>query len=78
MFLSCKFQEQVKINVNFCLFVCDKTTFFYKDKNYILTYQRLTDFMISFTYSQKLYIRYRVIFRLELYQTWSLAFQVII
>jgi hypothetical protein len=34
----------------FLLFVCGKTSFLYRDKDCLLTYQKLTGFMVSFTY----------------------------
>jgi len=80
------------INVSF-FFVYTKTTFFCRDKDRTLTYQRLTSFMASFTDLEFLYIklsldpclfpiplvlRYMVTFGSGFYQTLFLAFLIVI
>ena len=77
----------------FVFFFGGKTTFLYRDKDRTLTYRRLTSFVASFVYLWfldtrlslgsslfpiSLVLRYRVTFRSMFYQTWFLAFQVII
>ena len=43
----CKLEN--KHEFSFCFF-CHKTSFLYRDKDRILTYQRLTGFVVSFAY----------------------------
>jgi hypothetical protein len=77
----------------FVFFFGGKTTFLYRDKDRTLTYRRLTSFVASFVYLWfldtrlslgsslfpiSLVLRYRVTFRSMFYQTWFLAFQVVI
>jgi hypothetical protein len=70
------------------LFICGKTIFFCKEKDRTLTYQILTGFVTPFAYlglsmslilfPMPLVIRYRVTSRIEFYQVWFLAFEIVI
>ena len=90
-FLAMNFCRELENKCEF--FVCGKTTFLCSDKDHTLTYQRSTDFMMSFTYLRfldtrlsldlslypiHLVLRYRVTFGSMFYQTWFLAFLVVI
>jgi hypothetical protein len=81
-FLAMNFCRELENKCEF--FVCGKTTFLCSDKDHTLTYQRSTDFIMSFTYlgfldtrlslDLSLYpihlvLRYRVTFGSMFYQT---------
>jgi hypothetical protein len=74
-------------------FFCGKTIFLCREKDRTLTYRKLTDFVASFTYlgflntrlslnpsliSISLVLKYMVISAPGFYQTWFLAFRIVI
>ena len=79
--------------MKFSFIFCGKTTFLCRHKDCIVTYQRLSSFMASFTYLRllvtrlsmglnlfliPLVLRYKVTSKSRFYQTWFLAFWVVI